>query len=44
MKQIVDAHGGSVHAYDLEPRGACFRVVLPKESELSGRLSVESIP
>lgn len=44
VKQIVDAHGGSVHAYDLEPRGACFRVVLPKESELSGRLSVESIP
>lgn len=44
VKRIVDGHGGTIRAYNLEPRGACVRVVLPKESALSGRSSLESIP
>lgn len=44
VKRIVDAHGGRITAHNLAPRGACFRVILPKESALAGRTSVESIP
>ena len=33
VKKIVDEHGGRVEVTNLEPRGACFKIWLPKRLE-----------
>jgi len=35
VKALVEAHGGSVFLADVNKRGACFKVVLPKNANLS---------
>lgn len=34
-KAIVNGHGGSIHAYNVEPRGAAFRIMMPKKAKES---------
>ena len=32
VKRIVEAHQGKISAYNMENGGACFEIIIPKES------------
>lgn len=41
VKGFVEAHNGLVHAYNIEPKGACFVVEIPCETSYLNRLKNE---
>ncbi len=41
VKGFVEAHRGNVHAYNIEPKGACFAIEIPCETSYLNRLKNE---
>ena len=42
LRQIIDAHGGSIHAENLPQRGTAFHIVLPSRVGSSGERYADS--